>query len=414
MNEEKNYLAALDVGSTATRVLVAEVLDSGEEASQLRFRGWGAAESRGWRKGAMADLEQVSKSVKQAVERAEASAGVLVESAVVGMGGSHIQGMTSHAGLALSTRPREVNRDDIRRVMEAARQVPLAKDREIFHMVPQEFLLDGQDGIRDPLGLQASRLEAKVHIISGSLADSQNIVTAVNRAGVVVETMVGEAFAVGEAVLTTEERELGALVAIVGGSHSELVVYYRGSLRLSATVPIGGDHFTNDAAIGLQTSLEQAEEIKKLFGSVCASGIHEGTSFEVPGLGNRPSRLVPRSVLLYILEPRAQELLGLILEWLLRSGLEHHLGGGVVLCGGGARLQGMCDVAEQFFSSPARLGLPPKIPDLPETLDSPEYATLLGLLLYGLRVRRLRMARHRPLATRWKGLLGRKSREGAR
>jgi len=281
-------------------------------------------------------------------------------------------------------------------------------------MVPQEFLLDGQDGIRDPIGLQASRLEAKVHIISGAVADSQNIVAAANRAGIVVETMVGEAFAVGEAVLTPEEQEMGALVVVLGGSHCDLAVYSRSSLRLSATIPVGGDHFTNDTAIGLQTSLEEAEGIKKLFGSVYAGGIHAGTSFEAPGLGNRPSRLIPRSVLLGILEPRAQELLGIILEWLRRSRLEHHLGGGVILCGGGARLQGMCDLAEQFFASPARLGLPPKILEMPEMLESPEYATLLSLLLYGLRVRQLRMARQRPLATRWKGLLRRKSREGAR
>ena len=445
MNRERNHLVAVDLGSTFTRTLVAEVLDSGEDASQLRFLGFGEAESQGWRKGTIAHLDPVSSSVKESVGQAEAMAGVSVESAVVGIGGPHIQGLSSRASLTLSSRPRQVSREDVRRVIESARHLSLPQDREILHMVPQEFSLDAQSGIRDPIGMQASRLEVQVYLLTGSVAASQSVVTAVNRAGIVVETVVAEAFAVGEAVVTPAERELGAWVVVLGGGSCEMVAYYQGGLRMAAVIPIGGDHFTNDVAVGLHTGLPEAEAVKKTFGSVFSLGSHDGISFEVPGLGNQPSRLVPRQTLMAILEPRAQELLGFALEELRRCGLEQRLGAGIVLSGGGARLHGICDLAEQMFSVPARLGLPSyahaaegnreqgtgnreqatagvaaseglplRIVDLPETLDSPEYATLVGLLLYGFRVRRLRTAQRRTLPRRWKGILGRKSREGVR
>ena len=424
MSQERDYLAALDLGSTMTRALVAEVNDAGEEGPQLRFVGFGESESQGWRKGAVADLDAVSSSVKKAVEQADATAGVSIESAVVGIGGPHIQGISSRAGLPLAARPREVTRDDARRVMESARSVPLPKDREILHMLPQEFALDSQSGVRDPIGMQAASLAVKVHLITGSLAASQSVVVAVNRAGVVVETVIAEAFAVGEAVLTPEERELGALVALLGGGSAEVVAYYQGSLRMSSGIPIGGDHFTSDVAIGLHTPSLEGEIIKKMFGSVHAGWSHDGASLEVPGLANRPSRMVPRRTLLEILEPRAQELLALAIEELRQSGLEPHLGAGLIFTGGGARLHGLCDLAESTFSGPARIGLPsdawtqeglpPKILDLPESLDAPEYTTVGALLLYGFRLRRLRMARQRTPAKRWKSLLGRKAREGVR
>ena len=291
-------------------------------------------------------------------------------------------------------------------------------------MLPQEFALDSQSGVRDPIGMRAGSLAVKVHLITGSQAASQSVVAAVNRAGIVVETVVAEAFAVGEAVLTPEERELGVLVMVLGGGSVELAAYYQGGLRMSSAIAIGGDHFTSDVAIGLHTPTPEAEIIKKMFGSVYAGWSHDGASFEVPGLANRPSRMVPRRDLLEILEPRALELLAMAIEELRHADLEPRLGAGVILAGGGARLHGLCDLAENVFSGPARIGLPsdawdqegfpPMVLDLPGGWDGPEYTTAGALLLYGLRLRRLRMARQRTPAKRWKSLLAGKAREGVR
>jgi cell division protein FtsA len=255
--------------------------------------------------------------------------------------------------------------------------------------------------------MQGSGLEVEVHIVTGSAAASQNVVTAVNRAGIVVETLVLEGLATGEAVVTPEEAELGAAVILVGAASSQWVAYRQGGLRMSGEISIGGDHFTSDLAIGLHTSLPDAEMVKKTFGSVyLAWGQgHEGSSFEVPGVGDRPPRQVPRRALLEILEPRGQELFGFVLDELRHCGIDQQLGAGVILAGGGARLQGMCDLAEQTFGAPARLALPPQIAGLPDPAHSPEYATLVSLLLYGQRVRRLRAPKKEALGSWWGGLL---------
>jgi cell division protein FtsA len=422
VNQESEFLAAMDLGSARTRVLVAEV-PPGEE-SRLRFAALGEVESKGWRKGAVIDLDAVTDSVRAAVMQAEAQAGVPLESAVVGIGGAHIQGVTSRAGLPLAAKPREITRDDVRRVMEAARGLPLPDDREVLHMLPQEFALDNQTGVRDPIGMHGRSLAVQVHLVTGSVAASQGVVTAVNRAGLIVETVVAEAFAVGEAVLTQEERELGSLVALLGGGSTEFAAYSQGSLWMSAGIPVGGDHFTNDIAIGLHTPTPEAENIKLMFGSVYADWSHDGVSFEVPGLGNRPARMVPRQTLHDILAPRAQEVFGLAADELRRADLPPHLGAGLVLAGGGARLHGLCDLAEHTFSSPARIGLPsealtqdglpPNLLDLPDVLNTPEYTVSVALLLYAYRLRSHRAARERTASKSWRNVLGRKAREGVR
>ena len=424
MNQERDFLVAVDLGSARTRVLAAEVIPAGAEGKDvsLRFAGLGEAESQGWRKGAVVDLDAVTISVRAATGRAEAQAGASLESAVVGLGGAHIQGVTSRAGLPLAARPREITRDDVRRVMETARGIPLPDDREILHMLPQQFSLDEQSGVHDPIGLQSRSLAVQVHLVTGSVAASQSVVTAVNRAGIIVETVVAEALAVGESVVTTEERELGSIVVLLGGGSTEFAAYMQGSLWMSSGIPVGGDHFTNDVAIGLHTPPPEAETIKIMFGSVYASWSHDGVSFEVPGLANRAPRMVPRKELLDILVPRAQEVLGLAVEDLRRAGLDPRLGGGAVLAGGGARLHGICDLAEQTFASPARIGLPsdvlaqddlpPNFLELPEAFNQPEYTTVVALLLYGFRVRSMRT--QRAATKRWKDILGRKAREGVR
>jgi cell division protein FtsA len=409
MNQKPEHLAVLDVGNSKTRALVAEIPHSNsDDPSRLRFLGFGEAESQGWHKGNLVDIGQASASIREAVEQAGHAAGVVIESAAVGIGGLHLQGISSRAGIQLASRPREILREDVLKVMQDARNVPLAPDRDILHLVAKEFVLDSQEGIRDPVGMVGAHLEVRVHILTHSAAAGQNLVTAVNRAGILVETLVGEAFACGEAVPSEEERELGVVVAILGGPGCEIAAYAQGGLCLANALPVGGDHFTGDMAIGLHTSRVDAEAIKKTFGSVFPGWSHDGTSFEVPGMGHQPSRLISHHVLRQILEPRALELFALLRGELRRRSLEDQLTAGVILSGGGARLAGLCDLAERILEMPARLGLPPRIQRLPEHLDFPEYATLVSLAHYGMRVRQQRGPRDGISANRFLDLLVRK------
>lgn len=406
MSQRPEHLAVLDVGHCMTRALIAGIPPAGmEHGSRLRFLGFGEAESQGWHKGSLADIGEVASSIRNALEQAEQAAGCVVESAVVGIGGHHLHGFSSRAGIPLSSRPREVRHEDVQRAMQNARNVSLGPDREILHLVPKEFVLDSQEGIRDPIGMVASHLEVRVHFITNSVSAAQNLVTAVNRAGILVETLVGEAYACGEAVASEEERELGVLMVVLGGPASEIAAYVQGGLSLADALPVGGDHFTGDLAVGLHTPRSDAEAIKKTFASVFPGWSHTGTSFEVPGMGHQPSRLISHRVLRQILEPRALELFGLLRGELRRRSLEHQLGAGVVLSGGGARLSGLCDLAEKVLEMPARLGLPPRVQALPEQLDFPEYATLLSLAHYALRLRQQRGSRDGLVSSRLRDLL---------
>ncbi|MBI2818525.1 MAG: cell division protein FtsA, partial [Acidobacteria bacterium] len=422
MSQKPEHLVALDVGNSSTRVLVAEIAatdvsshrtsrqfsngsPSREDPSLLQFVGFGEVETRGWHKGNLADIGQASETVRRVIEQAEESIGSQIESAVLGIGGPHLGGLSSRAGIALSIRPREVRREDVLRVMQDARNIPLSGDREILHIVPKEFVLDGQEGIRDPVGMVGMQLEVRVHFITNSAATAQNLVTVVNRAGILVETVVSEGFAAGEALPSQEERDLGVLVVLIGGPSSETVAYSQGGLASTHSTPIGGDHFTGDIAIGLHTARSDAETIKQTFGSVFPGWSHDGSSFEVPGIGHQPSRLIPQNLLRQILEPRAQELFSLLGAELGRAGLTTELAAGIILSGGGARLAGLCDLAEKVLGIPARIGLPPRIHGLPEALDSPEYATLLSLLYYGLRVRLQRSPRESGSPGRLRDLL---------
>ncbi|MBI4478622.1 MAG: cell division protein FtsA [Acidobacteria bacterium] len=422
MSQKPEHLVALDVGNASTRVLVAE-FPSGDMASAssprapsngssgwehpslLRFVGYAEAETHGWHKGNLADIGQASASIRNVIEQVEKAIGSQIESAVLGLGGPHLGGLSSRAGIALGARPREVRLEDVLRVMQDARNIPLPPDREILHIVPKEFVLDGQQGIRDPVGMLGVQLETRVHFITNSAATAQNLVTAVNKAGVLVETLVSEAFAAGEALPTPEERDLGVLVALIGGPSSEVVAYSQGGLSMASSTPVGGDHFTGDIAIGLHTARSDAESIKRTFGSVSPGWSHDGSSFEVPGIGHQTSRLIPQHFLRQILEPRAQELFRLLGEELRRAGLTTQLGAGAILSGGGSRLAGICDMAEKVLGLPSRIGLPPEIQGLPEALNSPEYATLVSLLYYGLRVRQQRAPREGGTSGRLRELL---------
>ena len=402
MSRKHKHLAAVDAGSAKTCVVVAEE----QENSRLRYLGFGSAESKGWRKGAIINLEAVVGSLRKAVEEAEQEAKAPIERAVVGLGAGQVKGVNSRGGVTIASRQKEIEPEDVRKAIAEARRISLPPDRVVLHVVPQEYLLDSLNGIRDPVGMMGSRLEANVHIITSAAAAMTNLITAAHRAGLEVEETVHEALAAAEALVGSDERELGVVLADVGAGSTDLVAYQHGCLAHSFALPIGGDHFTNDIAVGLRTPIPEAEKIKRSFGVALASLAGESVSIEVPSVGDRPSRMVPQQKLAQILEPRAQELLALIKEELARAGLERQTGAGIVLTGGGARLAGLCDLAEQILDMPARIGLPPRLDGAPESLCEPAYTALMGLLFYAQRLRLVREGGREGLGAKLKSLFG--------
>lgn len=380
--QNANYLTAIDLGSAKTVVLVAEITDSG-----IRYAGHGMAESKGFRKGVIVDLEKTVSSVQKAVEEAENACGSPIEHATVGVAGAHIKGVNSQGGIALGARPREIGRDEIRQAVERARAITLPPDRQIVHLLPQEFLLDDQAGVREPLGMVGSRLEVKVHMITAGASATQNVVTAINRAGVHVDATVYEALASADAVLRSDERELGVCVADIGAGSTDLIVFYEGAVVHAGVVPIGGDHFTNDVAVGLRTPLNDAEKIKRLFGCAVVTRIPEGNEIEVTSVGDRPSRLMQQRLLGEVIEPRARELFEYVRDHLRQAGVLELCSAGSVLTGGGSRMPYMAEVAETTLRKPSRLAYPTAIARMPSNLAEPEFATAIGMTLYGHRAR---------------------------
>jgi cell division protein FtsA len=381
-SHQPHFLTALDVGSAKTCALVAEITDNG-----LRYRGHGVAESRGSRKGTIVDLEKAVSSIQKAVEQAEDAAGIPIEHAMVGIAGAHIRGINGHGGITFGTRAREITRDEIRSAVDKARNVPLPPDREVVHLLPQEFILDEQPGVHDPLGMMATRLEVRVHMVSASASATQNVVTAVNRAGVHVDDTIFEPLACADAVLRSDERELGVCLADVGAGSTDVVVFRDGAVAHSAVIPIGGDHFTSDLSLGMCTPVEEAEKIKKAYGHAIVTLIPEGNEVEVPSVGDRPSRLVAQRMVGEILEPRARELFEMLRDNLRHYGMLERCLAGLVLSGGGARLPGMVEVAESVLRRPVRLSWPLPLAKMPASLAEPEFGSALGMIFYGHRAR---------------------------
>jgi cell division protein FtsA len=392
-NPHTNFLTAIDVGSAKTCVLVAEITDSG-----LRYRGHGVAESRGSRKGIIVELEKAVSSIQKAVERAEDVAGVPIEHAVLGVAGPHVRGVNSHGGISFGTRPREIGREEIRMAVEKARAVPLPADREILHLLPQEFILDDQSGVHDPLGMMATRLEVRVHMVTGAASATQNVVTAVNRAGVHVDDTVFEPIACADSVLRSDERELGVCLADMGAGSTNLVVFHEGAVAHTAVIPIGGDHFTSDLSVGMCTPVAEAERIKKLYGNVIVTLIPEGNEVEVPSVGDRPSRLISQRMVGEILEPRARELFEMMRDNLRHAGMLDLCAGGIVLSGGASRLPGILEIAESVLRRHMRLSWPLPMAKMPSPLAEPEFATVLGMAVYA---HRSRLARGQQEGDRW-------------
>lgn len=381
-NQQGTFLTAIDVGSAKTCALMAEVTDTG-----LRYRGHGVAESWGSRKGVIVDLDKAVTAIQRAVEAAEDAAGAAIEHAIVGIGGAHVRGVNAHGGISLGSRPREIGRDEIKQAVERARAIPLPSDREVLHLLPQEFILDDQPGVHDPLGMMAARLQVRVHLVTAAASATQNVITAVNRAGVHVDDTVFEPLGAADSTLRTDERELGVCLADIGAGSTELVVFLQGSVAYTGVIPLGGDHFTSDLSLGMCTPIAEAEKIKRVYGNAIVTLIPEGNEVEVPSVGDRPSRLLPQRLVAEILEPRARELFEIIRENLRQGGMFDACLAGIVLSGGGSRLPGIFDVAESVLRRPVRLSWPSPLAKMPTTLAEPEFATVLGMIAYGQRAR---------------------------
>lgn len=383
MSKKDKYVVGLDIGSTKTCVIIAEI-----EEEQVNFLALGAAESKGLRKGLIVNLDSTVSSIRRAVDEAESVANVPVESAVIGVAGNHVRGVNSRGGITLGTRQRDIEREDVRRAIDAARSISLPDDREVLHVLPHEFRVDAQDGIRDPVGMVGHRLEANVHVVTSSVAATQNLVTAANKAGILISDTVLEPLASSEACLTQDERDLGCCLLDIGGGTTELIVYGGGVVRHTSAVPIGGDHFTNDLAVGLRTPIPEAEKIKRRNGCATSDLLREDGAIEIASVGDRPPRTIFVRALTDIIEPRALELLAMIRDDLRRAGLETQIPAGFVLCGGGARLYGFDELIEQSLHLPVRIAEPKGLAGLPEQVAQPEYATVIGLVLYGAKARR--------------------------
>jgi len=402
-NHQPNFVTAIDIGSAKTCVLVAEFSETG-----MRYRGHGVSESRGLRKGVITELEKAVSSIQKAVEQAEDTAGVPVEHALVGIAGAHIRGVNSQGGITFGGRSREIGRDEIRQTVDKARAIALPADREILHLLPQEFILDEQPGVQDPTGMMATRLEVRVHLVTGSSNAIQNVVTAVNKAGVHVDDTIFEPLACADSVLRSDERELGVCLADIGAGSCDLIVFQQGAVAHTAVIPVGGDHFTSDLSVGVCAPVAEAESIKKNFGHAVTTLIPEGNEVEVPSVGDQRSRMLPQRLVGEILEPRARELFELVRDNLRQAGVLGHCVAGLVLSGGASRLAGTLDVAESILRRAARVAHPTPMARMPALLAEPEFATVVGMVYYGHRARLARGLEQRGFGSRMKALFAKK------
>jgi cell division protein FtsA len=374
-------VVGLDVGTSKVAAIVGEMLDDGS----LDVVGIGVAESHGIRRGVIVNLEAAVESIKKAIEEAELTAGVEIDTVHLGVAGPHIKGFNSRGVIAVAGKSREITRDDVRRAIDAAKAVSLPNGREILHVLPQDFVVDEQDGIGAPVGMTGTRLEVNVHIVTTSQTAIQNIVSCVNRAGVRVAESVIEQIAAGEAVLTPDEKELGVALVDIGGGTTDIAIFERGSLWHTAVIGVGGDHFTNDIAVGLRMPIPDAEKLKRKCGCALTAMVDEDETMEVASVGGRRPRVMPRRILSEILQPRAEEIFHLVWDEIRRAGYEKSLNSGIVLTGGGAILEGLPEIAEQIFDLPIRRGSPAGVGGLADHVNSPAFASGVGLALHAQR-----------------------------
>ena len=381
MARRTQYLVGLDVGSSKIAAIVGEVIDD----ASVDIIGIGVAEARGIRRGVVVNLEAAVESIKKAIEEAELTAGVEIDTVHLGLSGTHVKAFNSRGVVAVAGKNREITREDVRRAIDAAKAVALPSGREILHVLPQDFVVDEQDGIGAPVGMTGSRLEVNVHIVTGSTSSTQNLVACVNRAGVSVAETVLEHLAAAEAVLTHDEKELGVALVDIGGGTTDLAIFEHGSIWHTGVVALGGDHFTNDIAVGLRTPIPEGEKTKRRSGCALSALVDEDETVEVASVGGRKPRIMSRRILSDILQPRAEEIFHLLWDEVRRAGCERSLNSGIVLTGGGAILEGMPEIAEQIFDLPIRLGCPLDVGGLADHVNSATFATPVGLVLYANR-----------------------------
>jgi len=375
-------IVGLDIGTTKIAAIVGEVTEDGT----IDIIGVGTAASRGLRKGVVVNIDATVQSIEKAIEEAEHMAGCEISTVYAGIAGGHIKGLNSHGTVAV--KDKEVRDGDIARVIESAKAVAIPMDREIIHVLPQEYIVDEQDGIREPLGMSGVRLEAKVHIVTAAVASAQNIVKCCNRCGLQVADIVLEPLASAEAVLHDDERELGVALIDIGGGTTDIALFVDGAIVHTSVLPLGGNHLTNDIAVGLRAPLEAAEKIKQKYGCALTSLMNAGDTIEVPSVGGRPPRIVPREDLVNVIMPRVEEIFDHVKKEIARSGFEDLLASGVVLTGGSTVLEGMTELAEEILGMSARRGSAKNIGGLVDVVRSPSYATGVGLVQYGAKLQR--------------------------
>ncbi len=377
MSKKQNYIVGLDIGTTKICCIIAEVTPQGE----IEIIGLGQSPSRGLRKGVVVNIDGTVESIRSAVEEAELMAGTEIDSVFVGIAGGHIKSMNSHGIIA--AKHKEINHHDVDRVIEAAKAIAIPLDREVIHVLPQEYIVDNQDGIKTPLGMAGIRLEAKVHIVTAAVTSAQNIVKCVNKAGLGVQDIVLEQLASSEAVLSADEKELGVALIDIGGGTSDLAIFYQGAIKHTSVLAIAGAQVTNDIAIGLRTPNAEAEKIKHAHGCAYSNLIKHDDNIEVSTVGGRSTLKVSRQILSEIIEARIREMFEMLNHEIQTSGFQDSISSGIVITGGSACVEGMADLAEEVFQVPVRIGTPMGLGGLVDVVTSPIYATSTGLIHYG-------------------------------
>lgn len=377
----KNLIVALDIGTSKIATLVGKVNEEGG----IEVLGFGTHESCGLKRGVVVNIESTVQSMQRAIEEAELMAGCQIHTAFTGIAGSHIRSLNSHGIVAI--RDREVHQSDVDRVIDAAKAVAIPADQRILHILPQEFIVDSQEGVREPIGMSGVRLESKVHIVTGAVSAAQNIFKCVRRCGLQVGDVILEQLASSQAVLTEDEKELGVCMVDIGGGTTDIAIFTEGAIRHTAVLPIAGDHVTNDIAVALRTPTKYAEQIKIKYGSVLPNYVDATESIQVPGVAKRPPRQISKRALAQVIAARYEELFGLIIAEIRRSGFEHLITSGIVLTGGASMAAGSIELAESIFKMPVRLGLPQNVKGLMDVRENPSFATGVGLLLYGYQQR---------------------------
>jgi len=372
-------VVGLDIGTTKVCAIIGEVNEQGI----IEIIGVGQAPSNGLHKGVVINLESTVKSITKAIEEAEMMSGTEVSSVYVGIAGGHIKGINSRGVVAITRPDREITQSDVDRVIDAARAVSIPMDREVIHVLAQEFIVDDQDGIKDPIGMAGVRLEAEVHIVTGAVTSAQNIVRSVNRAGFEVDDIVLEPLASSFSVLTEDEKELGVVLVDIGGGTTDMALFVEGAIWQTEVLSVGGGNVTKDISVGLRTPIAEAEQIKLRYGCATTSLVKQDEVIEVPSVGGRKSKVLPRQVLAEIIQPRMEEIFLLLSREIKKTGYEDLVAGGVVLTGGASAMEGIQELAEQILDLPVRIGSPKGISGLVDVVNSPVFATGVGLAFYG-------------------------------